>query len=162
MIFVVNIPKHLALYIYIYIFSCDEAVLGMVPFARPSARPSICRTFSLFSSHRIIMKFSGVITIDRSDVHAKGEGHRGQFSPIQAFVDPNSSLNRQMATKLCTQIEVLWKMCIVAFQCHPLNFKATRARISTILTRIGRFWTVPIFSIHRCLRNNAQSMKWHR
>ena len=25
-----------------------------------------------------IMKFSGVITIDESDVHAKGQGHRGQ------------------------------------------------------------------------------------
>ena len=24
--------------------------------------------------HRIIMKFSGVVTMDRSDVHAKGQG----------------------------------------------------------------------------------------
>ena len=30
--------------------------------------------FSLCSHHHIIMKFSGVITIDRSDVHAKGQG----------------------------------------------------------------------------------------
>ena len=34
----------------------------------------------LCSHHRIIMKFSGVITTDRSDGHAKGQGqgHRGQ------------------------------------------------------------------------------------
>ena len=32
--------------------------------------------FWLCSHHRIIMNFSGVITNDRSDVHAKGQGHR--------------------------------------------------------------------------------------
>ena len=30
--------------------------------------------FSQCSHHRIIMKFSGVVTSDRSDVHAKGQG----------------------------------------------------------------------------------------
>ena len=34
--------------------------------------------FSQSSSHCIIITFSGVITIDKSDVHAKGQGHRGQ------------------------------------------------------------------------------------
>ena len=32
----------------------------------------------LCSHHRIIMKFSGVITNDRSDVHAKGQGQRSK------------------------------------------------------------------------------------
>ena len=32
----------------------------------------------LCSHHRIIMKFSGVITSDRSDVHAKGQGQRSK------------------------------------------------------------------------------------
>ena len=32
----------------------------------------------LCSHHRIIMKFSGVITNDRSDVHAKGQGQRSE------------------------------------------------------------------------------------
>ena len=53
------------------------------------------------------MKFS-VITIDKSDVHAKGEGQRSKvkvtevktnFAPIWGFLDRNSSLNLQMATK---------------------------------------------------------------
>ena len=42
-----------------------------------SVRPSICPSvtpFSLCSHHLIVMKFSGVITINRSDVHTKGQG----------------------------------------------------------------------------------------
>ena len=41
----------------------------------PSVRPSVT-PFKLCSSHRIIMKFSGVITIDKSDGHAKGQCQR--------------------------------------------------------------------------------------
>ena len=34
--------------------------------------------FSLCSHHHIIMNFSGVITIDKSDVHANGQGQRSK------------------------------------------------------------------------------------
>ena len=34
--------------------------------------------FSLCSHHRIIMRFSGVITNDQREVHAKGQGHRSR------------------------------------------------------------------------------------
>ena len=37
----------------------------------------------LCSHHRIIMKFSGVITNDRSDVNAKGQGHRSKVKVIE-------------------------------------------------------------------------------
>ena len=57
------------------IFSCDQAALQMVF----SVRPSVCLSvrlsvtpFSPCSHHRILMKFSGVITMVKSDVHAKG------------------------------------------------------------------------------------------
>ena len=53
----------------------------MVQSVRPSVRPSVCLSvtpFWLCSHHRIIMKFSGVITSDRSDVHAKGQGQRSK------------------------------------------------------------------------------------
>ena len=61
------------------------------------------------------MKFSGVIAIDKSNVHAevkvKGQGHTGQkiadFDPNWAFQDCNSSLNLAMATKWCTKLEVV-------------------------------------------------------
>ena len=43
--------------------------------------PSVCLSvtpFSPCSHHRIIMKFSGVITMVKSDVHAKGQGQRSK------------------------------------------------------------------------------------
>ena len=46
-----------------------------------SVRLSVCPSvtpISPCSRHRIIMKFSGVITMVRSDVHAKGEGQRSK------------------------------------------------------------------------------------
>ena len=42
-----------------------------------SVRPSVT-PFSPCSHHRIIMKFSGVITNDKSDIHAKGQGQRSK------------------------------------------------------------------------------------
>ena len=54
---------------------------------RLSVRPSVCvclsvcmsvTPFRLCSHHRIIMKFSGVITTDQGNVHAKGQGQRSK------------------------------------------------------------------------------------
>ena len=58
-------------------FSCDQAALWMVQSVRLSVRPSV-RPSHLFYYVRIIMKFSGVITSDRSDVHAKGQGQKSK------------------------------------------------------------------------------------
>ena len=67
------------------IFSCDQAALWMVQSVRLSVclsvRPSVrlsVTPFWLCSHHPIIMKFSGVITSDKSDVHAKGQGQRSK------------------------------------------------------------------------------------
>ena len=67
------------------IFSCDQAALQMVFSVRPSVCLSVCLSvhlsvtpFSPCSHHRIIMKFSGVITMVKSDVHAKGQGQRSK------------------------------------------------------------------------------------
>ena len=46
--------------------------------------------FWLCSHHRIIMKFSGVITNDKSDVHAKGQGQRSKVKVTEV----NTQLNR--------------------------------------------------------------------
>ena len=59
------------------IFSCDQAALQMVFSVCPSVRLSVT-PFWLCSHHRIIMKFSGVITNDQSKVHAKGQGQRSK------------------------------------------------------------------------------------
>ena len=75
------------------IFSCDQAALQMVF----SVRPSVCLSvrlsvtpFSPCSHHRIIMKFSGVITIVKSDVHAKGQGQRSKVKVTEV----NTQLSR--------------------------------------------------------------------
>ena len=63
------------------VFSCDQAALWMVQSVRPSVRLSVrpsVTPFWLCSHHPIIMKFSGVITSDKSDVHAKGQGQRSK------------------------------------------------------------------------------------
>ena len=67
-----------------WIFSCDQAALWMVQ----SVRPSVCLSvtpFSLCFHHRIIMKFSGVITNDKSDVHAKGQGQRSNVKVTEVM-----------------------------------------------------------------------------
>ena len=78
------------------IFSCDQAALWMVQSVRPSVRPSVCLSvrpsvtpFWLCSHHRIIMKFSGVITSDKSDVHAKGQGQRSKVKVTEVTTPLN-------------------------------------------------------------------------
>ena len=61
---------------WIVFINCHQAALWMVQTVCPSVRPSVRLSVTLFwlcSHHLIIMKFSGVITNDRSDVHAKGQ-----------------------------------------------------------------------------------------
>ena len=81
----------------VHIFSCDQAALQMVfsvrPSIRPSVRPSVrlsIKPFSPCSHHRIIMKFSGVITMVKSDVHAKGQGQRSKVKVTEV----NTQLSR--------------------------------------------------------------------
>ena len=63
--------------------------LSVCPSVRPSVRLS-CTPFSPCSHHRIIMKFSGVITMVKSDVHAKGQGQRSKVKVTEV----NTQLSR--------------------------------------------------------------------
>ena len=67
------------------IFSCDQAALWMVFSVCLSVRLSVCLSvclsvtpFWLCSHHRIITIFSGVITTDQGNVHAKRQGQRSK------------------------------------------------------------------------------------
>ena len=79
-------PELLPLIPQVVIFSCNQAALWMVF----SARLSVCHTLCLCSHHRIIMKFSWVITNEQCKVHAKGQGQRSKVKVRQV----TSQLNR--------------------------------------------------------------------
>ena len=73
-------------------FSCDQAALQMVFSVRLSIRPSVrpsVTPFWLCSHHRIIMKFSGVITNDQCKVHAKGQGQRSKVKVTEVTTQLN-------------------------------------------------------------------------
>ena len=74
------------------IFSCDQVALKMVFFVCLSVRLSVCPSvtpFWLCCHHRIIMKFSGVITNDQSKVHAKGQGQRSTVEVTEVTIQLN-------------------------------------------------------------------------
>ena len=55
---------------------------------RLSLRPSVCPSVTPYwqcSCHCIILKFSGLITIDRCDVHAKGRGQRSMVKVTEVM-----------------------------------------------------------------------------
>ena len=81
-----------------------------------------------------------------------------EFDPNWAFPDCNSSLNSPMAMKCCTKLET----AKLVFEGHPSNFKVTRLKKLSILTRIECFWTVTQIWIHQWVWNDTQSLKWHR
>ena len=60
----------LCLIVQVMCYTHDQAALRTPLSVHPSLTP-----FSLCSHHLIIMKFSGVINIDISDVHTKGQRH---------------------------------------------------------------------------------------
>ena len=67
---------------------------------------SVCLSvtpFSLCSHHRIIMKFLGVITNDKSDVHAKGQGQRSKVKVTEV----KTQLNR-FRTVTTVWIHIWW------------------------------------------------------
>ena len=78
--------KILSLICFNLFFSCDQAALRTLQsvclFVRlcPSVTP-----FSPCCCHRIIIKFSGVIAIDKSDVHAKGQGQKSKVKVTEVM-----------------------------------------------------------------------------
>ena len=68
----------------LYDWFSPSVCLSVCPSVRLSVTP-----FSPCSHHHIIMKFSGVITNDKSDVHAKGQGQRSKVKVTEV----NTQLN---------------------------------------------------------------------
>ena len=142
-----------------HFFSCDQAALWMVFSVCPSVTP-----FWLCSHHLIIMKFSGVITLDQGKVHAKGQGQRSKVKvtevTTQNFV---SGLYLQFEFTCDDEmIHIAW-CCLgevpYCFSRSSVKFQGHTALKSQNLTQIGRFRTVTPVWIHQWLWNAAQSLK---
>ena len=146
-----------------WVFSCNQAALQMVI----SVRLSVCLSvtpFWLCSHHRIIMKFSGVITNGQSKVHAKGQGQRSKVKVTEVTTE----LNR-FRTVTPVWIHIWWWNDAYSFMLlwrgALLFLKVIRqiSRSPTLkmpnLTQIGRFRTVTPVWIHQWLQNDAQSLK---
>ena len=104
----------------------------------------------------------------RSNV--KFQGHTAlkivKFYRNWAFLDSNSSLNSLMVMKCCTKLETAKERCPIVFQSHPSNFKVTRDKTSSLLTRIGRFRTIGRSQLSNpsdlpCLAATKQLYKWY-
>ena len=73
---------------FLFFFSCHQAAIWLVQSVCLSVCPSVT-PFSPCSHHHIIMKFSGVITNGKSDVHAKGQGQRSKVKDTEFNTQPN-------------------------------------------------------------------------
>ena len=110
------------------VFRCDQAALWMVQSVclsvRLSVRPSVI-PFWLCFHHRIIMKLSGVITNDRSDVHAKVQGQRSKVKVTEV----NNQLSR-FRTVTPVWIHIWWcndaQSLMLLKRCALLIFKVIR------------------------------------
>ena len=115
-----------------------------------SATPS-----SQCSCHHIIVKFSGVITIDKRDVHAEGQGQRSKVKVTEVktqfklfldrntslnshmFQDRNTSFNSHMTMNKCTKVDVAYERCPIVFKGHLSNFKVTQLKNPRFWPKLG-------------------------
>ena len=77
---------------YTFLAANKQLYKWYFPSVCPSVRLSVSPSFTPFllcSHHRIIMKFSGVITNDQSKVHAKGQGQRSKVKVTEVKTQLN-------------------------------------------------------------------------
>ena len=115
------------------------------PSVRPSVCPSVCPSHLFHyvpTRHHITMKFSGLFTYDRSNVHSKELGQRSKVKVTEV----KTQFSR-FQTLTPVQIHIWWwndaeslvllRRGPIIVQCHLSNFKVTRLKKSMILSQIG-------------------------
>ena len=88
--------QHFIFFWKVFLAATKQLYQWFSPSVRLSVRPSVCPSvrpsvtpFWLCSHHPVIMKFSGVITSDKSDVHAKGQGQRSKVKVTEVTTQLN-------------------------------------------------------------------------
>ena len=111
------------------------------------------------------MKFSGVITLEKSDVHAKGQGQKSKVKVME--VKTQFSRFRTVTPvwiyiwwwNYAQRLMLLRRGALLFFKVICQISRSHRTKKSPILIRIERFRTVSPAWIHWWLWNNAQSLK---
>ena len=122
--------------------------------------PSVCPSvtpFSLCSRHRIIMKFSGVITHDQGKVHAKGQGH----NPLNRFRTVTPVWIHKWWSNDAKSL-MFRRGALLFFKVIHQISRSHGSKKSMNLTQIGHFRTLNPARIHQWLGNDAQSLKQQR
>ena len=139
---------------------CPSVCLSVCPSVRPSVTP-----FWLCSPPCIIMKFSGVITNDKSKVHAKGQGQRSKVKVTEV----TTQLNR-FRTVTPVWILIWWwndaYSLMLLRRGALLFFKVIRQISRSHGSKNCRIWPklgvsgllTPVWN-HQWLQNDAQSLK---
>ena len=146
------------------VFSCDQGAIWLVQSVCLSVHPSVT-PFSPCSHHRIIMKLSGVITNDKSDVHAKGQGQRSKVKVTEV----NTQLNR-FWTVTPVWIHIWWwndayslmmlrRGALLFFKVIRQISRSHGSKKRSIWPRLGISGLLTPVWIHQWLRNDAQSLK---
>ena len=143
---------NISLCLSVYLSVCLSVCLSVTP-------------FSLCSSHRIIIKLPGVITIDKIDIHATGPGQR---SKVQITEVKTPFRNFWTVTPVCIHIRQ-WNdaQSLMLLRRGVLMFFKVICQISRshgtkncwFWPKIGSFQTVTRVEINRWFWNDAQSLK---
>ena len=127
-----------------------------------SVCPSVCPSVTLFwlcSHHCIIMKILEVITNDRSDVHAKGQGQRSRVKVTEV----NTQLSR-FRTISPVWIQMIWwndaQSLMLLWRGALLFFKVIRHISRSHGSKISWLW--PKLGVSECNSslNSPMTTKW--
>ena len=148
-------------YIYIYIYMARHTQVTLSYYTTKSRSNSfcVCPSVTPFSpcSHHIIMKFSGVITIDQSDVHEKGHDQRSNVKVTEVKTQFNSF---RTVIPVCICIwqwndaqSLMWhrRGVLLFFKVIRQVSRSHRTKKLPIFTRIRCFWPVTPVWIHQWL-----------
>ena len=152
-----------------YIFICVQAATNT------SFCLSVCLSvtpFSLCSCHRIIMKFSGVIAIDKTDVHARGQGQRSKVKVTEVkifwFWPKLGASGLYLQFEFTNGDEMMhkaWSRFGEVPYCFSRSSVKSQGHTTKTIVDFYPNWAFPDCNsslIHRWLWNDAQSLKWHR
>ena len=153
---------------YPFFVGSDQAAQWTVPSICLSVCPSVRHTLLQCFSHRIIMKFARLITIKRSDVHAKGQGQKSSikvtevktnFAPSWAFPDRNFSLNSQKTTGWFTKLEAAYNRCPIVFKDISQISRSHRTKIANIYLN----WADCSSSCNSPMASKwCRNLRWHK